>query len=173
MDQIALRRWADDDAWLLERANTVEMTANQNGPENEEELTERHARYLRLQDEGSARMFVIVDDAESVGSIGAWRVDRRGRPALETGWFVLPEFQGRGIATRALALLVDDVREHRDGRGMLTAFPSVLNAPSNGVCRRNGFILAGTMTQSFRGGDLTCNEWVLDLGAVGDDVAGE
>jgi RimJ/RimL family protein N-acetyltransferase len=164
MDSLRLRLWSENDLELLHAANTPEMTAHLNGPETEEQIVERHARYLRLVESGEARMFVIEDDAgSSLGSIGYWRVDWREEPALETGWFVRPEAQGRGVASKALALVIEDARAHRGDRRFLTAFPGIDNPASNGVCRRNGFALVGTKTEQFRGADLTENEWVLDL----------
>ncbi|UNK71845.1 GNAT family N-acetyltransferase [Microbacterium sp. H1-D42] len=164
MDSLRLRRWTADDIDLLHAANTPEMTVNLNGPETEQQIDERNARYLRLGDAGEARMFVIIDDDDHrLGSIGYWHVDWRGEPSLETGWFVLPEAQGHGVASRALALLIDDVREHRRARRYLTAFPAVGNAGSNGVCRRGGFAHVGVLTETFREADLIVNEWVLDL----------
>lgn len=163
MDTLTLRRWARDDLDLLRAANTPEMTTHLNGGEDEAQLEERNARYLRLWEAGEARMFVIEDEGERVGSIGFWHTEWRAAPALEAGWFVLPGSQGKGVASRALGLLVDDARAHRDGRRFLTAFPSVTNPGSNGVCRRRGFELVGTVTGVFRGADLTMNEWVLDL----------
>ncbi|MCI1018255.1 GNAT family N-acetyltransferase [Microbacterium sp. C5A9] len=166
MDTPTLRRWSADDLDLLRSANTVDMTAHLNGAETEQQLIERNARYLRLWDEGEARMFAIEDEASSaVGGIGFWKTEWRDAPALEAGWFVVSEAQGRGIASRALLLLIDDARTHRDGRRMLTAFPSQSNAGSNALCRRSGFTLAGTLTETFRGAELTVNEWVLDLEA--------
>lgn len=168
MDSLRLRLWSENDLELLHAANTPEMTAHLNGPETEEQIVERQARYLRLVESGEARMFVIEDAAgASLGSIGYWRVDWRDEPALETGWFVRPEAQGRGVASKALALLIDDARAHRGDRRFLTAFPGVDNPASNGVCRRNGFALVGTKTEEFRGADLTENEWVLDLSSPG------
>ncbi|GAT73273.1 GNAT family N-acetyltransferase [Microbacterium hydrocarbonoxydans] len=167
MENLTLRSWSADDRDLLQAANTPEMTAYLNGPETEEEIDERHARYLRLQSAGEARMFVIVDDeGERLGSIGLWPVDWHGAPAMETGWFVLPSAQGRGVATRALELLIEVARRERTGRRSLMACPGVDNAASNGVCRRAGFTLVGTVTEPFRGADLTVNEWVLDLEAT-------
>ncbi|MEV7632250.1 GNAT family N-acetyltransferase [Microbacterium sp. NPDC089318] len=163
MASISLRLWSDGDLPLLHLANTSEMTEHLNGPETEQQLTERHKRYLRLCSTGEARMFVILDEERPVGSIGYWRIDWRGQPAFETGWFVLPEAQGRGVASDALAAVIPDAREHRDERRMLTAFPGVDNPASNGVCRRNGFTLTGTFTEIFREKELTMNEWVLDL----------
>lgn len=46
---------------------------------------------------------------------------------------------------------------------MLTACPAVQNLASNGVCRHNGFTLHGTFTETFRGAELTPNDWALDL----------
>ncbi len=169
MDTLRLRRWSDDDIDLLRAANTPQMTAHLNGLESEDQIVERQARYMRLWEQGEARMFVVEDrDGHSLGSIGHWHVDWRGAPALETGWFVRPEAQGRGVASRALALLVDDARVHRGGRRHLTAFPAVDNAASNGVCRRNGFTLSGTTTETFRDAELTVNEWALDLATPPD-----
>lgn len=167
MDALALRPWSAADLDLLRAANTPAMTAHLNGPESEQEVEERHARYLRLEESGEARVFVIEDGhGHRLGSIGCWPVEWREEPALETGWFVLPEAQGRGVASGALALLIDVARRH-PGRGrFLTAFPGVENAASNGVCRRNGFTLMNTVVAQFRGADLTLNEWALDLDAL-------
>lgn len=166
MDTLALRPWSPADLSLLRAANTPEMTAHLNGPESEDEILARHQRYLRLQREGEARMFAIVDETgAALGSIGRWKIDARQGPAWETGWFVLPEAQGRRVAARALALLVEELRADRAGRRLLLAFPSVDNPASNAVCRRGGFELVGTMTESFRGAELTVNEWALDLAA--------
>ncbi|MFJ6427059.1 MULTISPECIES: GNAT family N-acetyltransferase [Microbacterium] len=164
MEDLRLRIWSENDLGLLHAANTPEMTAHINGPESVDQIIERHARYLRLVASGEARMFVIEDEgARALGSIGYWHIEWREEPALETGWFVLPEAQGRGAASAALALLIDDARAHREGRRFLTAFPGVENPASNGVCRRNGFTLAGSFTEEFRGAELTVNEWAFDL----------
>lgn len=164
MESLRLRLWSERDIELLRVANTPAMTAHLNGPETEEEIVERHARYLRLLASGEARTFVIEDgDGLALGSIGHWHVLWRDEPALETGWFVRPEAQGRGVASAALALLIHDARAHRDGRRFLTAFPGADNAASNGVCRRNGFSRVGAITEEFRGADLAMNEWALDL----------
>jgi RimJ/RimL family protein N-acetyltransferase len=164
MEALRLRIWSENDLELLHAANTPEMTAHLNGPETDDEILERHARYLRLVASGEARMFVIEDDeGAALGSIGHWHVVWREEPALETGWFVRPEAHGRGVASTALALLAEDARAHRGERRYLTAFPGVENPASNGVCRRNGFTQAGSLTMEFRGAELTVNEWALDL----------
>lgn len=139
------------------------MTAHLNGPETEEQIDDRHARYLRYAETGEARMFSILRGENAVGSIGYWKVRWSDQDAWETGWFVLPEAQGQGIAARALTLLIDDVRGHADGRNELVALPGVDNPASNSVCRRAGFRLVGSTTETFRGTPLAVNEWALDL----------
>ncbi|WP_181905870.1 GNAT family N-acetyltransferase [Microbacterium bovistercoris] len=164
MDPIRLRPWSAGDLGLLQAANTPEMTAHLNGPETEQQVIDRHAKYLRLWQEGTARTFVIVDEqGHPLGSIAHWGAEWRDQPVREAGWFVLPEAQGRGVSSRAIELLIDDVLQHRGEARYLAAFPSVDNAASNGVCRHGGFTLMGTKTEEFRGADLTLNEWVLDL----------
>lgn len=163
METLRLRPWSDDDLPLLRHANTPEMTAHLNGPESEQQVRDRHRRYLGL-DPAEAKMFVVLDpQGTEVGAIGYWTVSWRDERAFETGWFVLPEAQGRGIASRALALLIEDARAHPAGLRHLVAFPGVGNAASNGVCRRAGFELVGSSAGEFRGFQLQSHEWALDL----------
>lgn len=159
---VRLRPWGDGDLALLRLANTASMTEHLAGVESEAEIVERHERYLRLWREERARMFVVVDGGEPVGGIGWWGTEWEGRAVSETGWFVVPEAQGRGYGGRALGLLVDDARAHAKAR-VLMAFPAVANGASNGLCRRAGFGLRGVHGFAFRGSTLEVNAWALDL----------
>nr|WP_238177425.1 GNAT family N-acetyltransferase [Kribbella sp. VKM Ac-2566] len=48
-------------------------------------------------------MFVIVtEDGERAGLIGYWEHSESDETVWETGWAILPEFQGRGLATAAV-----------------------------------------------------------------------
>lgn len=164
MTTVELRPWSDRDLPLLVRGNDPAMTTHLAGPESDDEVHDRHARYLRLWREGTARMSVIVGDGAPAGAIGWWRTDWHGRAVLETGWFVLPEAQGRGIARRAVELIIEDARVHGGGRA-LTAFPAVGNGPSNALCRGAGFTNHGVEAFEFRGETLSVNAWVLELAA--------
>lgn len=163
MSDIQLRRWSDEDDELLRRGNTPEMTVHIGGPETEAQVIERHARYLRFWDTGEARCFAIVDGAGSVGAICSWKTTWRDQDVLEAGWFTVPEAQGKGVGSAALRLLIDDARVHAEGLRLLTAFPDENNVPSNALCRKAGFTLAGQRAETFRGVELAMNEWVLDL----------
>lgn len=166
MDALTLRLWSVDDLPLLQAANAPSMTSHLNGSESDDEIVARHERYLRLVSSGEARMFVIEEDERALGSIGYWKTDWRNESVWEAGWFVLPSAQGRGIAAQALALLIADLRKRSAGRRFLLAFPSVSNAASNAVCRRAGFAMEGTTTETFRGAELVINEWAFDLSAA-------
>jgi RimJ/RimL family protein N-acetyltransferase len=162
MTDITIRPWSTGDLPLLIRANDVAMTTHLAGPESDEEVCARQSRYLRLWEEGGARMFVIVADGQSVGGIGWWDTQWRGDDVHETGWFVLPEAQGRGIARRALALIIEDARTHGNAK-LLAAFPAVDNEPSNALCRTSGFTHVAVESFPFRGQTLLVNAWVLEL----------
>lgn len=157
-----IRPWDADDLPLLVRANTAEMTAHLGGPESDEELRERHERYLRLTASGEASMYVIDLDGAPAGTIGFWRVEHDGVPAYEAGWSVFPEFQGSGVAASALHLVIRAVTARGD-RELLVAYPGVGNPASNALCRRAGFEHRGSNTMPWRGGELAFNIWVLDM----------
>jgi RimJ/RimL family protein N-acetyltransferase len=142
---VGLRAWTDDDLPLLrgllgDRA----MTTYLGGPESEEKLLERHAKYLAI-DGSTGRVFVITagPQREAVGWVGYWQTEWHGEPAWETGWSILPAFQGRGLASRGAALAMEAAA--KEGRyRFVYAFPAVENGPSNGVCARIGMEMVGT-----------------------------
>jgi RimJ/RimL family protein N-acetyltransferase len=158
-----LKSWSEDDRWLLVRQNTAEMTRHLGGPESEEKLTDRHHRYL--EPDQRDRMFRIVTDGETAGSIGYWERDWRGGTVWETGWAVLPEFQGRGLAATAARLLCE--RARTEGRHRYVhAFPSTANSGSNSVCRKAGFELLGDVGLEYPKGHWSPhNDWRFDLEA--------
>lgn len=108
--------------------------------------------------------FAIVPDPPGApaGTIGIWESDREEGPIHEIGWMVLPEFQGRGVASEALRMILDRARS--DPRfERIHAFPGVTNAPSNALCRGAGFSLVGQRDVHFRDRPLHVNHWELDV----------
>ncbi|UUU26640.1 GNAT family N-acetyltransferase [Streptomyces sp. DSM 40750] len=160
---VRLEPWSEDDFWLLRRINSPRMTVHLGGPETEEELTARHCRYLEVA-AGQMYRVALADTGETVGSIGYWEHDWRGETVWETGWGVLPEFQGRGVAVRAARAVVEVARDSNTHR-YLHALPRVGNAASNAVCRRAGFTLLGEVSVEYPKGHWSMsNDWRLDLG---------
>ncbi|CAM5724599.1 N-acetyltransferase domain-containing protein OS=Streptomyces glaucescens OX=1907 GN=SGLAU_10815 PE=4 SV=1 [Streptomyces glaucescens] len=161
---VRLVPWGEDDFWLLRRTNGPEMTEHLGGPESEEKLAGRHRRYLEL-DPAAGRMYrvVLADGGETVGSVGFWEREWRGGTVWETGWAVLPEFQGRGLAARAARAVIEEARAAGRHR-WLHAWPKVKHTASNRVCERAGFTLLGPVEFEYpKGHRITCHDWRFDL----------
>ena len=164
---VRLEPWSDEDFGLLRAMNAPELMEHLGGPETEEALAGRHRRYVDLSTDttGRGRMFrvVLLPEELAVGSIGYWARTWEGEEVYETGWTVLPGFQGRGIATAATRAVAAQARAaglHR----FLHAFPSTDNGPSNTVCRKAGFELLGEQGFEYPPGrPIRCNDWRLDL----------
>lgn len=135
------------------------MTEHVGGPESADKIAERQARY---QVPGS-RQYRIVVDGEDAGWVGYWEREWLGEKVWETGWSVLPGFQGRGVASEATSQLVEIAQTERTLR-YLHAYPSVENAPSNAICRKVGFELMGDYEFEYpKGNIMRCNDWRYDL----------
>ena len=162
---VRLRTWSDNDLPLLQRTlGDPELTRYLGGPESPEKIAERHQRYLALGDSDGGRMFVIIagPDGAPAGTHGYWKREVHGEAVWETGWFVLPEFQGRGIATRATQLMAEMAWADAPDRP-IHAYPSIDNDASNAVCRKAGFTLIGAFDFEYPPGHpMRCNDWVLD-----------
>ena len=163
---VRIEPWSESDLLLLRRTvGDSEMTRYIGGPESEDALVDRHAGYLKDAASGDGRMFKIIYEAtgDAIGTVGYWDREDADEAGYEAGWFVVPEFQGRGVATAATRLAID--RARADGRHRyLHAFPSVENAASNALCVTLGFALLGPCDFEYPTGNmLRCNEWRLDL----------
>jgi RimJ/RimL family protein N-acetyltransferase len=157
---VTIEPWGDGDRALLGRIlGDPGMTEHVGGPESEEKLDARQARYAAP----GSRQYKVHCDGEPCGYVGYWeRTASDGRTFWETGWFIVPEFQGRGISTRAMRLLLEIIRTEGVW-SEVHAWPAVDNAPSNALCRKLGFDLVGSFDYDFRGAHLRCNDWRLDL----------
>jgi RimJ/RimL family protein N-acetyltransferase len=160
---ISIEPWDDQDLPLLRRLmGDPEMTKHLGGPESPEKIAGRLTRYINLNGP-EGRMFKIVDAGKPAGSVGYWQRTWQDEEIYETGWSVLPEFQGRGVATTATELAIQ--RARADGQHTsIHAFPSVDNTPSNALCKRLGFKLLGEYEFEFPPGNkMRSNDWSLDL----------
>ena len=157
---LALEPW-DESGWeLLERCNTPEMTVYLGGPESAVKLADRHRRYLNFAETGrDAWPQRVLLDGEAVGSIGYWDDET----AFEMGWAIVPEHQGRGLATAGVKLAL----AHAAANGLhdsVTANPGVANLASNAVARSAGFLLEKQHEIEYPIGTLMlANLWRYDL----------
>jgi RimJ/RimL family protein N-acetyltransferase len=158
---IRLEPWTPGNLALLERLlGDPAMMTHLGGPETPEKIAERQARY-----EQDPRQLRIVDVAsgEGIGWVGYWEREWLDRLCWEIGWAVVPAMQGRGVGSRATALVLDVAREEGSHR-YVHAYPSVENAASNGICRKLGFTLLGAHDFEYPAGEwMRCNDWQFDL----------
>ena len=113
---------------------------------------------------GSVWYSVIESDAEPVGTVCIWDSEDEGQTISEIGWMVLPAFQGRGLASTAVASILDRARAERRW-GVIHAHPGIANGASNAICRKMGFELVQERDIEYMGRTLRCNHWMLDLRA--------
>jgi RimJ/RimL family protein N-acetyltransferase len=145
-----------------------EMMRELGGPADPVGVQSAHRRRVEGVANGDTWFVVIVPEPSSppAGTIGIWESTFQGEPIHEVGWMVLTEFQGRGIASEALGLILERARgEPRFER--IHAFPGVTNAPSNALCRKFGFILTEQSEVKFRDRPLHVNHWELDVSEPG------
>ncbi|EFH83472.1 GNAT family N-acetyltransferase [Ktedonobacter racemifer] len=163
---VRIEPWGEGDLPLLKKLlGDPAMTEHLGGPESDEQLVRRQARYEKLVESGKGRMFKVVlqETGEAAGSVGYWDSSHNGEEIYEIGWSVLPAFQGQGIASMATTLAIAMARSDGKHR-FLHAFPSVENPPSNALCRKLGFTLVEECEFEYpKGHFMRCNDWRLDL----------
>lgn len=169
--QIKIELWSDLHLDLLRRLNAPEMLDHLGGIETEEQVLKRHNRYAQLGSTGKGCMFsiVLLPEGVYVGNVGYWERDWQGQIVYETGWGVLPEYQGRGIAAAASAAAVAHAAAEGKHR-YIHAYPSYDNAASNAICRKLGFSFLGESAFEYPPGNvMRCNDWRLDLAAIREE----
>jgi RimJ/RimL family protein N-acetyltransferase len=109
------------------------MTAELGAPLPREGIEEKVARDVQAAAADTEWIKMIVPGeapADMVaGSVALWSHGQdSGGPVTEIGWMVMPEFQGRGLAKRAVRMLLKLAFD--DGRwGLVHASPATTEAP--------------------------------------------
>ena len=106
-------------------------------------------------------LVIVSGDGVAAGTVSLWDHEWRGETIDEMGWMVLPEHQGRGLASAGVAEALRRADEAARWQ-LLHAFPATTNAPSNALCRKHGFALRGPLEYTYRGRGLRVNHWVRD-----------
>lgn len=152
-----------DHALTRELESNPEVMRELGGPHSLEAIAATHKRRAtELGDDDWWLKIVPEPGGDAAGTIGVWKSEHDGEEIHEVGWMVLPRFQGQGIASRALELLIERMREH-GGFGAVHAFPAVTNGPSNALCRKFGFTNLGEVEVVYAGRKATSNDWLLEL----------
>ena len=142
----------------------AEIMTHMGGARPESDVRGAHKRRLDLMKKGDAHMYkVVADDSDEVlGAIGMWKIDWEGPHVYETGWFTLPEHQGRGVATEAARQIIAQARSNPDIHDV-RAYPAVSNVASNAIARKVGMENHGVFDNEGFAGVLRCNDWRIDV----------
>ena len=106
-------------------------------------------------------LVIVIGDGVTAGTVSLWDHEWQRDTIDEIGWMVLPEHQGRGLASAGVAEALRRADEAARWQ-LLHAFPATTNAPSNALCRKHGFALRGPLEYTYRGRSLRVNHWVRD-----------
>ena len=155
---------ADDEDLAVRLECDPQMMRHIGGPRPDADVRAAHKRRLALMERGEAFMYKIVADNsdEVLGTIGIWKIDWEGPQTYEMGWFVLPQHQGKGVATEAARLIISQARSDPDVRS-IHAYPTVINEASNAIARKIGMENMGEFDNEGFAGILRCNNWRIDL----------
>ena len=106
---------------------------------------------------------ILLPELESVGSVGYWQTTWNNESVYETGWSVLPSYQGKGIATKAVKLVIEEASSEKKYKN-IHAFPSIDNPASNAICRKLGFQFISECEFEYPlGSFMLCNNWRFNL----------
>jgi RimJ/RimL family protein N-acetyltransferase len=155
----------DVDAYVAMRCDPA-MMAELGGALPRAGIEDKVARDAAEAAAGTSLIKMIVPDGAApgvvAGQVTMWQHhEGEGEPPSEIGWMVLPQFQGQGVAKRAVRMLLL-LAGQEERWELVHAYPAITNAPSNGICRSLGFTLAGERDITFAGRVLRCHDWFID-----------
>lgn len=143
--RLTLRPWRDryaEDLVRLARDERV-MRLIGSGPWTREYTMERHHQALRQWQLEGFGLRAILYDRRFAGVVSLTTVAQSGvpAPAREIGWWLDPEFWGRGLATEAASAVRDEA--FRLGTATLVARCHPANAPSERIMVKLGMTYHG------------------------------
>ncbi len=166
-----LRPLTREDRRLYERIYTDPRMWAELGGVLDQEMAAKLERDVASVGAGRHWVLVIVTvEGVAAGTVSLWDHEWDGETIDEIGWMVLPEHQGRGLASAGVAEALRRADEAGRWR-VLHAFPATTNAPSNALCRKHGFALRGPIDYPYRERSLRVNHWVRDTSAAGPGSA--
>ena len=152
-----------DDLTFYQRVYTEPVMWTELGGVPELDLAAKLERDVAEMEADRHWVLVIIDEGgAAAGTVALWDHEWQGETIDEIGWMVLPEHQGRGLASAGVAEALRRADEAARWR-VLHAFPATTNSPSNALCRKHGFVLRGPLEYTHRERTLRVNHWVRNL----------
>jgi RimJ/RimL family protein N-acetyltransferase len=140
------------------------MMSELGGTNTADQIARAHAGALKMAAAGTCWYFKVVPEGtdRAVGYIGIWESLWQGATIYEMGWMILPEFQGKGLATAAGKELIAKARAERKFKAV-HAFPGKANIASNKICEKLGFSKLEECDVDYQGRTLRCNDWCIEV----------
>lgn len=156
-EDIALRILIETDARMMSELG---------GINTKEQVEASHSRAMKNAEDGLCWYFKIVatlqESEQDVGYIGIWESSWKDEKINETGWMIIPEFQGMGFASQAGRSLI--AKSRSEGKyPSISAFPGRNNIASNKICEKLGFSMIEECEVDYQQRILLCNHWLIRL----------
>src|SRR3954452_12582954 len=128
-DSMELRRLTRNDLRLYERVYTDPRMWLELGGVVEQDMVAKLERDVAsVQADRHWVLVIVTEEGAAAGTVALWDHEWEGETIDEIGWMVLPEHQGRGLASAAVAEALRRADEAVRWR-VLHAFPAATNAP--------------------------------------------
>ena len=129
----------------------------------ESEIREAFDSRLAAWHPGDAHwLCLVLCDNETHTSLGVTGYIHRAKESAEVGFLLAPDAQGKGYATESLRAVCDYAFTH-GGLRRLTACVTEGNHSSRHVLEKVGFVLEGTLRESYWLQQRWQNDWLLGL----------
>lgn len=158
--EILIRPYREDDlAGLLLQADHAQVAMNLRDAFPHPYTRQDAEQWIALATgECADTNFVIESDGAFAGGIGVALTEAERRITAEIGYWIGPDFWGRGIVTAAVARFVPWIFETHPGIVRIEAGIYHDNPASTRVLEKNGFHHEATLSRSTRKGDRILDE---------------
>lgn len=160
-EEIILRPWCKEDAGQLAAiANNHKIWLNVRDRFPHPYTVGNALEWIAsTKDQQPVQTFAILYNGVHAGSVGVILKDDVYRKSIEIGYFLGEAFWGKGIATRAVAMLIDHIKKHYD---VVRVYAEIFehNLPSMKVLEKNGFHLEGIRRRSVIKNNVVMDDYV-------------
>jgi len=154
----------EDVALRISMETDPAMMAELGGPISKERIEKAYSKALQSIAAGTCWCFKIIPDGSqtAAGTMAIWLSSWRDEPINEMGWMILPQFQGKGLASQAAKQILHMAKAQTKFQ-FVHAFPGISNLPSNAICRKAGFSKLEECEVDYAERILQCNHWVIQV----------
>jgi len=162
--EYGLRVWKDsDNVNLAKYANNIKIFNNMRDLFPHPYTLEDANKFIALANSQSpTKIFAITWDDEAIGSVGVFPKEDISRLNAEVGYWIAEPFWGRGLATQAMADIIDyGFQTFQLKRIFAIPFPH--NLASKRVLEKNGLVLEAVIKDSLIKNNTMMDELIYSI----------